>query len=130
MSYETLETKKEEAEPMDLVSKELFESGIQQLELSIHAIESNLVIANSMLQQAELLEKRELKAQIEESINKDREVLKQAKQQLVDLYLDIANTLDRKLLGALKEHVIRGENGLDPDDKVKVLNQINTNRNR
>ena len=130
MSYETLETKKEEAEPMDLVSKELFESGIQQLELSIHAIESNLVIANSMLQQAELLEKRELKAQIEESINKDREVLKQAKQQLVDLYLDIANTLDRKLLGALRKHVIRGENGLDPDDKVKVLNQINTNRNR
>ena len=128
MSYETLETKKEEAEPMDLVSKELFESGIQQLELSIHAIESNLVIANSMLQQAELLEKRELKAQIEESVNKDREVLKQAKQQLVDLYLDIANTLDRKLLGALRKHVIRGENGLDPDDKVKVLNQINTNR--
>ena len=128
MPYETLETRKEEAEPRDLVSKELFESGIQQLELSIHAIESNLVIANSMLQQAELLEKRELKAQIEESINKDREVLKQAKQQLVDLYLDVANTLDRKLLGALRKHVIRGENGLDPDDKVKVLNQINTNR--
>jgi len=128
MPYETLETRKEEAEPRDLVSKELFESGIQQLELSIHAIESNLVIANSMLQQAELLEKRELKAQIEESVNKDREVLKQAKQQLVDLYLDVANTLDRKLLGALRKHVIRGENGLDPDDKVKVLNQINTNR--
>ena len=128
MPYETLETRKEEAEPRDLVSKELFESGIQQLELSIHAIESNLVIANSMLQQAELLEKRELKAQIEESVNKDREVLKQAKHQLVDLYLDVANTLDRKLLGALRKHVIRGENGLDPDDKVKVLNQINTNR--
>ena len=127
MALEALETK-EQAEPLDLISKELFESGIQQLELSIHSIESNLVIANSMLQQAELLENKGLQDKIEESIGKDKDVLERARQRLVDLYIGVANRCDRKLLGALREHVIRGENGLDSENKMKVLEQINKNR--
>ena len=128
MSYEVEETEEQGATPMDLVSKKIFESGIQQLELSIHTLKSNLVRANSMLLQAELLENLEAKKEVGGSIVKDTEVLKRAKQQLLDLYLGVTATLDHKLLDALREHVIRGENGLDPDDKIKVLDQIRESR--
>lgn len=128
MSHEIPETTKEEITPMDLVSKKLFESGIQQLELSIHTVESNLVMARGMLLQTKLLEDPQAKQEVENRIAEDTKLLKEAKEQLISLYSGLAATIDRKLLGALREHVIRGQNGLNPDEKKQVLDKIRENR--
>ena len=121
MPYETPNTATEEATPLDLVSKRLFESGIQQLESSIYTLESNLVMAQGMLLQTKLLKAPEAKKEVENRIAEDTKLLKQAKKQLIDLYFGLAATIDRKLLPALREHVIRGRSALNPDEKKQVL---------
>lgn len=121
-------TTEQGAEQTDLLSKELFDSGIEEFELSIHSVESNLVISNGLLLELELLEQSELKGEINYDIEKDQEVLKVAKQQLVLLYLNLVRILDHSLLGALREHVIRGVNSLDQEGKMRVLDEIIKNK--
>jgi bisphosphoglycerate-independent phosphoglycerate mutase (AlkP superfamily) len=113
-----------QATSMDLVFKKLFESGIPQLELQIHTLESGLVIARGRVLEMKLLDDPVTKKEFEDQIVKDTELLGEAKQQLVDRYLAIVPTLDKGLLQAMREHVIRGVNRLEPKEKEIILGKI------
>ena len=114
----------------DLVMKVLIDSGISELESNLFLVEGNNVIAKeSLLLRAEMLDDEESIKEIKEQIEANEKTLKIGREQLVELYKNLARTIDRKLAPALRQHLISGlPKILTSEERVEIMEILRNSR--
>lgn len=118
--------KPEPTPEQDLVEKALFDSGISELELNLHTVEANNVMAKEgMLQRVKLADDKEAQKEIEHQIEENNQSIARGHAQLLESYKNLARSIDRKLIPALRQHIISGlPKVLTPDERKDVLGAL------